>query len=61
MTSLKIECLYCGHTYTETVYYQASIDKLLCPICKDSNLKKETEDKANANNDPFGYGYEEDK
>lgn len=37
---VQIECTYCGHKWTETVYQKSSVENMTCiwGNCKDSNL-----------------------
>jgi len=36
---VEIECLYCGHKWTKTVFNKAFLDTEKCPDCRDTNLK----------------------
>jgi len=38
MIEVSLECQYCGHKWIYRAYSKASIDKLKCNKCSDSNL-----------------------
>jgi len=52
MSTFYLECLYCGHCWNMVFYSYMSEEDVLCPKCKDKNVKK----KENAaKGDYFGY------
>jgi Zn finger protein HypA/HybF involved in hydrogenase expression len=57
MPNIRFNCMYCDHFFSDYLYSVDDVEKTVCPVCKDGNLKVLDSSKG----DTFGYSYDEAK